>query len=379
GSGVLIITAVVSSLYTPNQWRQHCGLIFIAASCICIAALIPGLWPCELACSAGASYAQIFGISFHLIAVIVYFSCAVCALSSLPSHYVLLLSAACGASSVYYLILSANLNMLCPLCMCVHSFVLAACCLQFQRNEHCWRRCSIAIISGLLLFTAYYFRSPLIEISQPNETSSTNVQNDTFTTALNQRRILQSAQAPAQYTLHCFLRISCQHCSEALPIIIADSKTLNDDFSCAIVFHFLVNEFSQADIDQAHLALASCLDNQQQLALLALIGHNAEDTDSAAILNDLSLPVKSYQKVIKNNTKVFNKILSESLALLNTCDVAMITPVFLLQHTTNQKHLGLWNGHQGWPAVMFQLPQIISDIKQSGKAINTTPNNGHQH
>lgn len=144
-----------------------------------------------------------------------------------------------------------------------------------------------------------------------------------------------------------------------MPAIIADITTVNEKFNCAIQIHFLVDNTSQAQIDQAQLALATCLDDQQQLALLALMGTEADDIDSAALLSDLDLPVESYQTAILTYQTLFNQLLIDSQKKFASSRAAKITPLFILEKRDTPAPLREWNGKQGWPAVIHQLSQYI--------------------
>jgi hypothetical protein len=126
----------------------------VILSVVAAAPLIPLLWPCDVACHGGGAYAHVMAVPLHMLAVVGGLVLALfCASTrSKPAEMLGWLMAGC---SLYFIVLSWRLSLLCPSCLAAHTCVLAIAALMLGGAVRARTRMAFALIAALAIHALY--------------------------------------------------------------------------------------------------------------------------------------------------------------------------------------------------------------------------------
>ncbi len=117
------------------------------------------LWPCDLACSGVGPYGSVFGIPTWAPGLLAYAAVAVTAVWGERWYWPLaaqLLAWACVGCSLYFLLLSLHLGLVCPHCLAVHGIVLCFVA-GILRGDLGWlHRLGSMVLAALVLHAAFH-------------------------------------------------------------------------------------------------------------------------------------------------------------------------------------------------------------------------------
>lgn len=286
-SGGLLASALLGVIVCCSCWLVYrrrlasgrLGLIAAGAALLtALVGLFPALWDCSTACSAGAYYAQLFGISNLLPATLAYALLTLLMIGeqrraeALPATR--LLGTILMAISLYYLWLSWRLDMRCGHCLAVHGCVLALAPRLLISSRPLlvpWliAGCVVGLLHGI------YHPGPRHSDTRSSPTAPLNW---TAYDQADRGRHYGLAQAP--WRVDIIYRFECRHCRDDLITLIRGVLPLVDAGDIQLRLLSAVLPGDAASRDRAHLIAAAAAEGALLPALQALLG--AEGLNDAA-------------------------------------------------------------------------------------------------
>ncbi|MHC5067656.1 MAG: hypothetical protein ACYTF0_03595 [Planctomycetota bacterium] len=216
-----------------NTWRarRHGRLTHLPAmiagggAVVCLVGLIDSLWPCPTSCQAGVAYGELLGLPSALWGALALSSYGVVVGSGRGRGLWAPLAWGLAGISVYYLLLSVMLAMLCPHCLATHSWVLTlAACWAGPRlttslgtwvSPGSWTlRLMTAALAGLAVHACYHPPQPAATpiVISDRQLSAAEVH---LLTSADRARYHGSPSAPLRLTVA--VDPDCEHCRRLLP------------------------------------------------------------------------------------------------------------------------------------------------------------------
>ncbi len=359
----------------PDCWRQQQALCLLSAAIVATLGSFEVLWPCELSCSKGEEFAQIFEIPVLWFAAGAYLIATLLHSSGRPSLG--LAQQCCGwllfGSSLFYLGLSAYLAMICPLCIAIHSCILCAsiCAWNGRRSMGPLLCCSllgaslVAGLYGLAYYRAQHAGDTVITpqtdnddplnafFATPNDQATSQI-DEQIIHEINRGRTLGDPAAPYQLAL--FIRLGCNHCASWVPQIYEDSKQLCKAYPISIRFHYLINRMSAKSIQRHHLALSAALDQTFFLAQTALLGNEADAIGYSENLAAFGLNPTALEQTAQLHKASLERIIKDDKKLLNSSRfVARASPILCL--IQEGQIIEQWDGKDNWGSIKAALQE----------------------
>ena len=183
------------------RWTRV-GLL-IALVAVLLARLLD-LWPCAVACAGGGAYERLAGVPVTwpaLAGTLLWLGLAWRGHPLLP-----VVAGLMAGASVFFLLISAALTLVCPFCLTVHGLVLAT-----AAGCWSWPRFPVALLIGLLGTNAAFHHDVLRDT--PTVT----------TVATPTSEPLGRVRGPvdARRTADLYLDLTCPHCVELRPRLLA--------------------------------------------------------------------------------------------------------------------------------------------------------------
>lgn len=241
------------------------------------------LWPCTVACSAGAPYRELLGVHAGVVAGIILTVVAIIGLTQAHRTRInpiaTLLAWTCVGGSAYYLILSAQLEMLCSACLAVHGVIL---CLPaallaggtFSPGE----RLAAVVIAALALHAWYH------PIGDAAHSIRVEGELSTFDLRLMEQidagRRAGDPRAPLRAEIS--VGMSCAHCRDHLPALLRALEPAIATGRLHLVLRH--QDLGRDGPDRVTLlALAAAAEGRHREFLSAFLGRLDEAADITAV------------------------------------------------------------------------------------------------
>lgn len=337
-TGLIVILAALMSFGTSRGY----GLAIFSLGAAAVSTLVahPSLWPCEVACSGAIHYRSLGPLPTWAWAALAYTAIGILGLAQPRTYALATLTRGaawgCVGASIYFLILSWRLDMLCSHCLAVHGIVL---CFPAVLGGHspAWpQRWLIMLVAALGLHAAFH-PGPHQALAEPVDVD--HQQREAFEALLRQR-VIGSEQAPWQGDL--VLDLQCQHCKAAwsqlapalsgpiaagtlrLNLRLRWSPSLKDSqWLAQLASAAAINNEYWATVDQLlDSPLGMSIDNlRQRLAVTSNLNINELETKAAA------------------QTELIKLLMQHDLQWLSARDLSYTaTPIVALRHQDGASH-----------------------------------------
>lgn len=378
GSIALLLLALIQSQRLEQGWRAHQVLCFSMALALCLIAAFTDWFPCSAGCSNGEAYSLIFGYDTLYFASAAYGLAILVLLFNRGAHPGFFSHAVVWlffGNSLFFLGLSAWLQMICPLCLSVHSCVLAAAIFGWPHRGSMalclsWTALGAALIAGVFGLQLRYgavdsSSDPGEQVLTPQNGASSNPfgqlpQQQQLDQALidriNRGRSIGQENAPC--TLSVFIRLGCNHCASVVPQIIKDAKNLTADGTLKIRFHYIMNRFSAENLDRHYMALSAAIDGKFLLAQTALLGNEAAAIGFEESLRTFDIDPAALRRRIQQHKNEFNALREQDKQLFSRAGGTGTTPAFLLYD--GQTLLQQWDSELSWQDLKKDMQQTIT-------------------
>jgi protein-disulfide isomerase len=175
-----------------------------------VGARLAGWWPCDVACQGGGMYQRLFGFEVLWGALVGYLALAGLAVQAAlrPADDRRLLQALSGllsGVSLFYLLVSAALELTCPFCLTVHGLV-AMVGLLVQARLWPW------LVVGALATNAAYHHGPLRDVAAAPAVQPATISSPLAATIEANRR---RGVSDAPLRLEVVLDLQCPHCAQS--------------------------------------------------------------------------------------------------------------------------------------------------------------------
>jgi hypothetical protein len=275
-SWALIIAPLMLLLPVLISWRRrrrpwppgrYVAMLSGLLAVLSLVKLVPGWWPCEVACSAGAAYDHLLGFANVVLGAIAYAGLAVLTLGEGRRLYLrpgteLLIWLLLGGS-LFYSVLAWRLDMLCSHCLAVHGlawWLLPAVLPGTLRAPVP----VLAVLLSALSLHAWYHPGPI----RPASVDTVDV--DPWL-AERLHAGLGYGQAPAPSTALIVLRSECPHCREQFDSLVGDLLPLVDSGRLRLRFVIETVAGDEFSAYRGRLLLAAAIRGEFVAAYRALL------------------------------------------------------------------------------------------------------------
>jgi hypothetical protein len=369
GSVLLLLLAMFQSHRLEQGWRTHQIICYLGATALCLIAAFTDWFPCSAGCSKGEIYTLLFGINTLWLAAGAYGLLSLILILQRAPFPNFINNALCWlifGNTLYFLGLSAWLQMICPLCLAVHSCILAATIFIWPLRGPTllcimWTLLGAGLVGGLFALEHRTGRpTEQVIIPQPHNPDNPFLQMPQYHDGkldqacidrINANRSIGSNDAA--YTLSVFIRLGCNHCASWVPQIIRDGRILAADTPVVIKFHYIINQFSAENIDRHYLALSAAYDHKFLLAQTALLGNEADAIGYDESLAEFDLDAGALRQRIREHRHEFDALRQQDATLFEQADSNSVTPVFLLFH--KGRLLQQWDSQHLWALIQEQV------------------------
>jgi hypothetical protein len=169
-------------------------------------------WPCTIACAGGGAYERLAGVPVTIPALAGTVLALVLAWRSHPLLPVVL--GLMAGASVFFLLVSVALGLMCPFCLTVHGLVLTVAATAWS-----WPRLPVALLIGLLGTNAGFHHTVLRDSEPPTPTPTATPPPAPLTAPEATGRI--RGPVNALRTADLYLDLTCPHCAELRPRLLA--------------------------------------------------------------------------------------------------------------------------------------------------------------
>lgn len=300
----------------PGAW-----LAALAAAAAIVSASRPvAWWSCGIDCGGAAAYGELFGVSVTWLASAAYATVAIAAgLAATRSARlpVMLQVAAWGAVgiSIWYLILSARLGLVCDHCLATHGVVLCWS-VALVRGSLPWLgRAAGGLVAALALHALFHpgpiEPAPLLPADQPgagDRLSSTDVQ---MITAADRGR--QRGRSDAATVLELAIDPTCPHCATATPLLLARLEPALASGTIRLVIRHRRGPGVDESLLLARLGLASAVAGDWFSAYLPLMvgidgTSDAEAVWAHAVAHHPSRGAALWQRLVDRHSQAFDQL-----------------------------------------------------------------------
>ncbi len=374
GSIALLILAMIQNARLPNCWRSHQALCYAFATLISLAGIFPAIWPCELGCSHGQAFSVLYQIPVLWIAVSTYAVCTIILATSNPDKPNILAHTVTWivfGNSLFFLGLSAYLNMLCPICLSVHTCILAAAIFSWAVR----RSLLLVIVSTLagagLIGGAYYIQeimNPAPAVIEPQAANNNNAINNFMQMPVKTGPVDQDlikrinagrsiGSDDAAFRLSIFVQLGCNHCATVVPLMANDATTLSKDLPLQVRFHFFVNRHDNNSIDRHYMCWEAGLDGKYLQAQIALLGNEALSFGFKESLAEVGIDADDLRQRYKKHKVTYDALAAQDMQLYTKSKYVGTTPIVLLYK--GDELIGNWDAKESWAGTQEAIHQTI--------------------
>jgi len=356
------------SLWTPvfTAWMlsvlRNPAVPVVAPVLLALAAIAAGLglagwWPCDLRCQGAGGYQRIAGIPVLLPGALLYAGCALGLAGAsrwprLGRAAGVALWAAAGASG-YFLWLSAQLKLDCPLCASVHAAVLAATASRLMSPPRWLVKVAAATVAAALLAAVYTLRPVPPPPLSPASTLPSAIDQGATDRAEHGRR---HGRRDAPLVAELAIDLQCAECARQHRDLLAALAPALAAGRVELVIRHLVRGQDSSSAQLAQWAFAAAAAGNHAIFLAGMLGsrENATIAELRQRLDEL-LDGAAIERGAHADAAVIRRLVDADQRRLRALDADRTTPALVLLERATDSVRQRWQGRFPAAAVAAAL------------------------